>query len=514
MARSGNEPWQLTAEELWAYLLMGRVNPLDIVESSLRRIDQVNPTLNAVIDVYDEEAIEVATRLKKSRKRLPNQMLRGLPVTIKDNIESAGHAMSEGVPALKDNVCAEDAPLVARLKGNGAIIVGRTNCPPHCWQLFGTNELYGTTINPRNAALTSGGSSSGAAVSVASGMVPIAQGNDIAGSIRYPAYANGIVGLRPTNGLIAGSDTTPADKPFTFQLFASQGVLARTVDDAWLGFDGMKGYAPGDPASIECAMSYEHDPKTVGVYLGTDIADIADPVEEAVLHAARALEAHGWKVEYVSTDVFRRLFEVEIEVMFGEFLRPGAHEEEKEQGGEILRRGLAGVAGVLADLRGDGYVSGAAAGAGAGYAGAGVAEGAGAASGAGAGYAGAGYALTLDDYLAGLARRGSAVRDLRKLMDRYPVILTPASAQTPFLRDEDQTCTPARAKEMAYASWPMDVVPAAGLPAVALPTDVVADGVNLGVQLIARAYDEITLKKAALDVERYFDLDHSPVDPA
>ena len=478
MSAQAIEPWQLTAEEAWAWLLMGRANPLDLVEASLARIDHVNPQVNAIIDIYRDEALDEAIRLKKSRKRLPNQMLRGLPVTIKDNIESAGHVMSEGVPALKNNVCAQDAPLVSRLKDNGAIIVGRTNCPPHCWQLFGTNALYGSTINPRNPALTPGGSSSGAAVSVATGMAPIAQGNDIAGSIRYPAYANGIVGLRPTNGLIPGSDTTPADKPFIFRAFASQGVLARTVDDAFLGFDGMKGYAPGDPASIECAMAYARDPKTVGVYLGTDIADVDEKVEAAVLHAAHGLEAHGWRVEYVTTDVFRRLFALEIELMFGDFLRPGAHAEEKEQGGEILRRGVVGVQGVLDDLRGEGYVP------------------------------------TLDDYLDGLARLGSAQRDLRKLMERYPLILTPASAETPFLRDEDQSCTPERAKAMAYAAWPMDVVPIAGLPALALPTDVVADGVNLGVQLIARAYDELTLKRAGTDVERYFDLDHLPVDPA
>lgn len=465
--------WALTARESLARLAAGEVTPLDLVTASLTRIDEVNPRLNAVVDVYRDEALAAAARLP-GRRAAPGRNLAGVPVTIKDNIESRGHVMSEGVVALAHHVCRDDAPLVTRLRRNGAVITGRTNCPPHCWQLFSTNELYGATINPVNPDRTPGGSSGGAAASVASGMVPIAQGNDIAGSIRYPAYACAVVGLRPTNGLIPGSDPSPADKPFTFQHFASQGVLARTVDDAYLGFDAMRGYAPGDPVSLECAMTYASNPRRVGVYLGEEIAPVADEVGRAVLRAAHALEERGWAVDLIETDVFRRLFELEIQLVFGEFLRSGAREI--AEGGTILQRGLAGHRAVLHDLFGDGY------------------------------------RLTLDDYVHGLAARGSAVRDARKLMERYPILLTPVSAEPPFARDEDQYATAARGREMAYASWPMDALPAAGLPGLVLPTDVVADGIGLGVQLVARAYDEATLRRAGADLETYFGLGHGPVD--
>lgn len=470
--RHHEELWAYSAERMLAYLMMKKINPEELTAASLARIDAVNPAVNAVIDVYREEALDTATRLRRRRKS--KRLLHGVPVTVKDNIETAGHAMSEGVAALRDHICADDAPLVAHLKDNGAVIVGRTNCPPHCWQLFCDNDLYGPTSNPLNPLRTPGGSSGGAAVSVATGMVPIAHGNDIAGSIRYPAYANAVVGLRPTNGAIPGS--VPAgDKPFAFQLFASQGVLARTVADAFIGFDAMRGYTPGDPANLDASVRYPESPRTVGVYMGSEIAPVDDPVRDAVLHAARAFESMGWNVEYLDTTVFERLFELEAVLLFAEFLHSG--KESIAEGGEILDRGLDVARALIADIKGDGYH------------------------------------LTLDDYLRSLAARGTAIRDLRALMGDYPVVLTPVSTEIPFLQNEDQTADRARALRMAYASWPMDALPVAGVPGLVLPTDVVADGINLGVQLTCRQWDEATLRVAANDLEHFFDLSHDPVDP-
>ncbi|MBT1166661.1 amidase family protein [Bifidobacterium simiarum] len=464
--------WAFNAERLQAHLMAGNITTADIVRASLERIGEVNPELNAIIDVYEDEAIAAATEVQRSRRR--HRRLRGVPVTIKDNIESKGHIMSDGSVTLKNNRCTQDAPLVSRLRDGGALIMGRTNCPPFCWQLFGSNELYGSTLNPVNHRYTPGGSSAGAAASVASGMVPIAHGNDVAGSIRYPAYANAIVGIKPTTGLIPGSDT-PQDRPFAFQMFASQGLLARTVTDARLGFDAMRGYAAGDPASIACEMEYDAQPHRVGVYLGDEISVTTPSVRNAVLHAARGFEEMGWTVEYIETDAFRQLFRLEILLLFGQFLHSGA--DEIAAGGEILRRGLAGAHGTLETLYGDGY------------------------------------RLTLDDYIAGLAERGSAIRKLRKLQDRYPIIITPASAETPFLLDEDQTASRERAIDMTFSVWPMYAPPIAGLPGMVLPTDVEYDGIHLGVQLLARVYDENTLFRAGRDLERYFALDHDPVDP-
>lgn len=466
--------WAYSAERMRAHLMAGHVTPNELVEASLARIADVNPRLNAIIDVYADEARAAAERARTSRRRhLP---LRGIPVTIKDNVESKGHVMSDGSVAWKNHVCTEDAPLVRHLRERGAAIVGRTNCPPFCWQMFSSNELYGSTVNARNARRTPGGSSGGAAVSVASGMVPIAQGNDVAGSIRYPAYANAIVGLKPTAGLIPGSSLAPGDKPFIFQLAAAQGALARTVDDAFLAFDGMRGYDPGDVAALDCDVRYDANPKTVGIYLGEEIAAPEPRVLDAVTHAAEGLEERGWRVEYIATTAFERLFRLQILLLFGWFLHFGA--EEIAAGGEILQRGLTGARQALDDCYGTGYD------------------------------------LRLDDYVAGLAERGTAIRDLRVLQERYPIILTPVSSEIPFLQDEDQTASAARAKAMAYAVWPMDAVPLAGLPAITLPTDVKADGINLGVQLVARSYDEATLHRAAGDLERHFALDHGPADVA
>jgi amidase len=228
--------WQLDATELARLIRTGQASAREAVDSVLARLRRVNPAINAVVRVLEAEARAAAETADARRARgddLPP--LHGVPVTTKVNVDQAGLPTDNGVVALKDFVAREDSPVVANLKHAGAIVVGRTNAPAFSMRIFTDNALHGRTINPRDGAVTPGGSSGGAGASVAVGICPIAHGNDIGGSVRVPAYCNGVVGLRTGFGRIPSfNPSVPQGRPVGAVLMAVQGPHTRSVRDARL----------------------------------------------------------------------------------------------------------------------------------------------------------------------------------------------------------------------------------------------------------------------------------------
>jgi amidase len=200
-----------------------------------------NPAINAVVRVLEEEARAAAETADAARARghaLPP--LHGVPVTTKVNVDQAGLPTDNGVVPLKDFVAQEDSPVVANLKHAGAIIVGRTNAPAFSMRIFTDNALHGRTLNPRDPSVTPGGSSGGAAAAIAAGIGAIAHGNDIGGSVRIPAYCNGVVGLRTGFGRIPSfNPSAPPGRPIGAVLMAVQGPHTRSVRDARLALEVM-----------------------------------------------------------------------------------------------------------------------------------------------------------------------------------------------------------------------------------------------------------------------------------
>ena len=171
-----------------------------------------------------------------------------MPVTIKENIDQEGCATVNGVAAFRDVIAPADSPVVANWKRAGAVIIGRTNTPAFSFRLDTVNDFRGRTYNPWSRTHTPGGSSGGASSSVAAGITPLAHGNDIAGSVRYPAYCTGLAGLRPSFGRVpAYNPSAKAERTISAQLMSVQGALARTVRDVRLGFEAMAQADARDP---------------------------------------------------------------------------------------------------------------------------------------------------------------------------------------------------------------------------------------------------------------------------
>jgi amidase len=193
--------WRMSALELAEAIRSRQVSSQEVIEAHLRRIEAVNPSINAVTVVLGKQALEAAKaadRAVSGGGDLPR--FHGVPFTIKGNIDVAGTPTTWGAKALADAYPARDAPVVERLKAAGAIPIGRTNLPTGAMRWHCDSELWGATVNPWDRSRTPGASSGGEAVALATGMSPLGLGNDTLGSLRWPAQCCGINALKPTLG--------------------------------------------------------------------------------------------------------------------------------------------------------------------------------------------------------------------------------------------------------------------------------------------------------------------------
>jgi len=264
-----HELWRLSAVELAEAIRRKDVSCRDAIASVLARIDETNPRVNALPEVLADEAVAAADAADRALAR-GEQIgpLHGVPVTTKVNVDQAGRATTNGVVALRDLVAASDSPPVANLTRAGAVVIGRSNTPAFSLRWFTDNDLHGRTLNPWNPGVTPGGSSGGAAAAVALGMGPIAHGNDYGGSIRYPAWACGVVGLRPTVGRVpAYNETANEERGISSQLMSVQGPLTRTVADARLALAVMAEGDPRDPLWVPAPSNDPDDGRPLKVAL-------------------------------------------------------------------------------------------------------------------------------------------------------------------------------------------------------------------------------------------------------
>lgn len=319
--------WQLDATDLAHLIRTGRASAREATQSVLARMDAINPKLNAIVRRFDAEALTTADALDAARARGEALgPLHGVPVTTKINTDQKGHPTDQGVVGMKGFIATEDAPVVANLRKAGAVIVGRSNAPAFSMRAFSDNALHGKTLNPRDKGVSPGGSSGGAGAATAAGFGPIHHGNDIGGSVRIPAYCNGVVGLRVGHGRIpAFSPMATAGRAIGGQLMSTQGPHTRTVRDARLALQVM---AKGDPRDTRWADAPLIGPppkRPIRVALVPEMpGGYTHPAQAAaVRQAGKHLEAAGYVVEEAlppdleqipdmwnvlgSNDVFRQL---------------------------------------------------------------------------------------------------------------------------------------------------------------------------------------------------------------
>jgi len=462
--------WRWSATRMARAIAAREVSSLECVESAIARIEAINGVVNAVIDpLFDEarrEALIADQEIRQGRVRGP---LHGVPVTIKINIDYAGRPTTSGVPQFQDRVAATDSPVVKKWREAGAVIVGRTNVPALTFGLFTNNKLYGRTWNPWNRRISPGGSSGGAAVSVATGMVPIAHGNDSGGSIRYPAYCCGVFGMRPTHGRVAHYNATaPTEAAIMGQLAAATGPFARTIDDLRIGLNTMAGHDPRDPWSSFAPISPEtpYPPCKVAVLTGLDGVAKDAAVVEAINTAARWLADAGYQVEecapphYAEASVLRdKLIIHELRIHNLPMIEASAPPEEINE------------AHALFDAT---------------------------------------PKVDFDAFRTGLARRTTILRAWLAFMQEYPLVLTPAAWRKPQAIDTYEKpvrLTPEQVLELS----PQHVPPLLGLPTLSAPTGL-ADGAPMGIQLMASLFEEERLFNAG----RVFEQNSSlpvPIDP-
>jgi amidase len=278
-----------------------KLSPVELVEAHLTRIQELNPRLNAFVDVDAEGARRQAQMAEAAvRDGAKLGVLHGVPLSIKSSIEVAGLRWEAGTKLRSGIVGQRDAPLVARLRQAGAIILGVTNAPELLMAWETDNILYGRTNNPWDLARTPGGSSGGEAAAIAAGMSAGGVGSDGGGSIRVPAHFSGICGLKPTPGRIPATGHFPSSVG-PFALLGVVGPMARNMDDLKVLFEVMQGPDDGDPSAAPVPLHWlaDDDLKRIRIgYFEDDGRTPVTPETRAVVRtAAEALRRAGFEVE-------------------------------------------------------------------------------------------------------------------------------------------------------------------------------------------------------------------------
>ena len=469
------ELWRWGAAELASAIRSREISSREAVQSALARIAAVNPRVNAIVDLMADEALRAAGRaddaVKKGEYLGP---LHGLPVTLKINVDLAGRPTTNGVVAFKDKLPAEESPCVIQWRNAGAIFVGRTNVPAFSTRYFTDNALHGRTLNPWDAKRTPGGSSGGAAAAVATGMGALAHGNDRAGSVRYPAYACGVYGLRPSLGRIATFEPgVPETLAITTQLANTQGPLARSVRDLRLGTAAMMGRDARDPWWVPVPLADTVPPPgRVAMCTGIPEADVDPAVALAVKQAGKWLADAGYEVEEAAPPHLHEAGSLFFTMVVSENAvskddRAGTTKAIEALGDEPCKRARRSTVAAIQALDYEGYVS-------------------------------------------ALARRAALLRRWMVFFERYQLVLMPVSWQRPFPVDEDQKGD-AVVAALLRAQVPILACSTLGLPGLACPATL-ADGVPVGVQLVGPRYGEEMLFAAAEAMEARTPV-KTPIEP-
>ncbi len=451
--------WQLSACELAEMIAQKQVSSSESVTASVERMRAVNGKLNAVVDDLGDEAIAEAKALDEELARSgPRGPLHGVPVTIKENIDQKGRATPNGVAAYKDVIAPGDAPFVTNLKKAGAVVIGRTNTPEFSFRATTDNPLHGRTYSPWNDWSSAGGSSGGASSAVMGGMGPIAHGNDIGGSLRYPSAATGAATVKPGLGRTpAYNPSAPEERGLLAQLMSVQGVIAREVRDVRLAMRSLVSYDPHDPWMVPMPFDgpAEDGPIKVAFTRNTFDFDLHPAVDAALTSARDCLSDAGYIIEEVEPPLVREAALEGSKSLFGEVnALMGA--QIQEHGSDTLKTIFGYYHEMFTPYEGV-------------------------------------------DLLRGMAKRSHYVREWLVFMQQYPLVLTPFLPTPTYEWDRDAQSLEG-AMEVLGAGMYSIAMNYMGLPAGNIPANY-NDGLPVGVQIVGRRFREDMILDACEAIE-------------
>ena len=428
------------------------VSPLEVARMYLERIERLNPKLNAFVDWQPDRVLQQARAAEKAVMRGDELgSLHGVPLSIKSAIDVAGHRCEAGTRLRAGYVATQDAPLVARLRAAGAVILGVTNTPELLMAWETDNLLYGKTNNPWDLTRTAGGSSGGESAAIAGGLSAGGVGSDGGGSIREPAHFTGICGLKPTPGRIPSTGHFPKSGG-PFALLGVVGPMARTVADLKILFEAMAGPDDGDPSSAPVSLRTVSETEVPMIRIGFFEDDGWTPVTAeirlAVTQAATLLSQRGLRVDRFRPDgldearqLWWKLFGTAGSMILGPMLP--RHEEEISP---ILKEFLSWTA--------------------------------------------AEPTHTGESLLATWLGRDDVRERILLQMRKYPVLLCPTAAISAFRHGERQWQVEGRTVKYLDAWTYCEWFNLLGFPAVVVPMVLSSEGLPIGVQIVGRPWEE------------------------
>jgi len=458
---SSQEICFLTATELARRIQAKDLSAKEVMEAHLTQIEMVNPKVNAIVTFLPEQAMEEAIAADKSLAQGREVgLLHGLPVAHKDLVPTRGIRTTSGSIVFKDFVPEEDGLIVERLKKAGAITIGKTNTPEFGAGSQTYNEVFGETLNPYDLSKTCGGSSGGAAVALACGMLPIADGSDMGGSLRNPASFCNVVGFRPSPGRVPTWPELVGWFPLTVE-----GPMARTVQDTALmlstisGPDARSPIAIAEPASL-FSLPLERDFKGIRIAWSRDLGGLpVDPRVTAVIEAQRhVFESVGCLVDDAEPDftdadeVFKVWRAWRFELAFGELLQ--THRDQLKDT-------------VVWNIE-------------------------------------EGVKLSGPQLGKAERKRTELYHRVRKFMETYEFLILPVSQVPPFDVKERYVTEINGIKMGTYIDWMKSCyyITTVGLPAISVPCGFTPEGLPVGVQIVGRHQDDFGVLQLAYAFEQ------------
>jgi amidase len=451
-----------SARALAALVAQGELSAREVMAAHLEQIARLNPRLSAIVGRLPDEACLALADAADARQAAGAALgpLHGLPIAFKDLHDARGFVTTRGSRIYRDQAANSDAVLVERVRGAGALAIGKTNVPEFGLGSHTFNDVYGTTRNPYDLTKSAGGSSGGAGAALAAGLLPIADGSDLGGSLRNPANFNNVVALRPSVGLVP-----TAPDPFPLLGFGVNGPMARSVDDVAFLLRVMAGPDPRDPGCdpldpAALAGPLDRDLHGVRVAWAPDLGGLPlDPRVRAVLDGQRAtFESLGCVVENAcpdlaaADDIFLTIRRWRTAAVYEPLMR--------------VKRAL-----MKPDLIDE---------------------------------IEAGLRLRSSDVAAAMLRHGQLLERVRRFFDRYSVLLCAVNQVPPFDASLTWPADIAGVPMEHYVAWMRSAywITTTFGPALSVPAGFTADGLPVGIQIVGRFRDDWTVLQVGYAFEQ------------